>query len=122
MAKVKVKARTVFGCTSCGHVEPRWLGRCPACQDWNTLVEHTAYPAATTAARSAGPGAWFVGERAAPMPITEVSEISASDRLSTEIAELDRVLGGGLVAGSLVLLGGEPGVGKSTLLIQALAG
>ncbi|HEU0032436.1 MAG TPA: DNA repair protein RadA [Kofleriaceae bacterium] len=117
MARVKpAKARTVYGCTSCGHVEPRWLGRCPACQEWSTLVEHVEHAAPPR------PSASGVSDGAAPTPITEVNEISSADRLSTGIAELDRVLGGGLVAGCLALLGGDPGVGKSTLLVQALAG
>jgi DNA repair protein RadA/Sms len=118
MAKLKAqRPRTAYGCTSCGHVEPRWLGRCPACQEWSTLVEHV--DAARDAPR---PSARGVSDGAGPQPITEVSEIGRADRLTTRIGELDRVLGGGLVAGSLVLLGGDPGVGKSTLLVQALAG
>ena len=118
MAKVKaLKPRTAFGCTSCGHVEPKWLGRCPACHEWSTLVEHVAEDAAPSlrSARRSGDGS-------APIAITSVDEVTRADRASTAIGELDRVLGGGLVAGSLVLLGGDPGVGKSTLLVQALAG
>lgn len=116
MAKVKaLRPRTAFGCTSCGHVEPKWLGRCPACQEWSTLVEHVAESDARPSARG-------VSDGSAPMAITDVDEITRADRASTQIGELDRVLGGGLVAGSLVLLGGDPGVGKSTLLVQALAG
>ena len=118
MAKVKaLKARTAYGCTSCGHVEARWLGRCPACQEWSTLVEHLEYGSGDSRSSSGG-----VSDGAAPSPITEVREIGSADRLSYNIGELYRVLGGGLVAGSLVLLGGDPGIGKSTLLIQALAG
>jgi len=117
MAKLKaVKARTSYGCTSCGHVEVKWLGRCPTCHEWSTLVEQV---------ESAGPprpSSTGVSDGLAPTPITDVSEISSADRLRTGIGELDRVLGGGMVAGCLVLLGGDPGVGKSTLLIQALAG
>ena len=117
MAKVRaLKQRTAYVCQSCGHNETKWLGRCPTCQEWSSFVEEITTPDAAPA--SAG----GVSDGAGPVAITEVVEISAKDRFSTQIAELDRVLGGGLVAGCLVLLGGDPGVGKSTLLIQALAG
>ncbi|MGE0869374.1 MAG: DNA repair protein RadA [Kofleriaceae bacterium] len=118
MAKVKaVKApRSIHRCQSCGHVESKWLGRCPACQEWSSLVEEID-SAGHVRASAAG-----VADGQAPLAIVSVGEISAKDRRTTGIGELDRVLGGGLVAGSLVLLGGDPGVGKSTLLIQALAG
>ncbi len=117
MAKLKaVKARTSYGCQSCGHVEAKWLGRCPACQEWNSLIEQTEQ------ATPPRPSSTGVSDGSAPVPITEVREIGSADRLKTGIGELDRVLGGGMVAGCLVLLGGEPGVGKSTLLVQALAG
>jgi DNA repair protein RadA/Sms len=121
MPKPKRLDRTVYGCTSCGHVETKWLGRCPQCKEWSTLVEHVeAAPGSKAQGRSSG--TLGLGDGTAPSPITEIDEISRADRLSTQIGELDRVLGGGLVAGSFVLLGGDPGVGKSTLLIQALAG
>ncbi|MDB4953853.1 MAG: repair protein RadA [Myxococcales bacterium] len=117
MAKLKaVKARSAYCCQACGHIEAKWLGKCPACQEWNSLVEEIATDAPT---RQSALG---VADGQAPIAITEVSEISGNDRRCSQIAELDRVLGGGLVAGSMVLLGGNPGVGKSTLLIQALAG
>ncbi len=117
MAKLKaVKARSIYRCNACGHVEAKWLGKCPACQEWSSLVEELEQ------AEAPRPSAKGVSDGQAPMSITEVSEISAKDRHSTLIGELDRVLGGGLVAGSMVLLGGDPGVGKSTLLVQALAG
>jgi len=117
MAKLKpAKApRSVYVCGGCGHRETKWMGRCPACQEWNSLVEEFGE---TEAPRPSSTGV-AVGE--GPRPITEVVEISGS-RLVVGIGELDRVLGGGFVAGSAVLLGGDPGVGKSTLLIQALAG
>jgi DNA repair protein RadA/Sms len=123
MAKLRAaKARTIYGCTSCGHTEPKWLGRCPACQEWSTLIEHVERgELEVTRGRSGGLGVQALGN-AAPVPITQVREIASSDRLACGIGELDRVLGGGLVAGCLVLLGGDPGIGKSTLLIQALAG
>jgi DNA repair protein RadA/Sms len=118
MAKVKaLKApRSVYGCQACGHTESKWLGRCPACQEWNSLVEEVE---AIPPARASAAG---VADGRAPMSIAEVGEQFGGVRTQSGIAELDRVLGGGLVAGSVVLLGGDPGVGKSTLLIQALAG
>ncbi len=123
--KLKRADRTVYGCTACGHVEVKWLGKCPQCQAWSTMVEHVeAAPGSRAAGRSTAQqlGLGDGSVSGSPAPITEVGEINASDRLSTQIGELDRVLGGGLVAGSFVLLGGDPGIGKSTLLIQALAG
>ena len=118
MAKVKaLKApRSVYCCQACGHTEAKWLGRCPACQEWNSLVEEieSIAPARASAAGVAD------GQR--PVSIAEVGEQVGGARQVSGIGELDRVLGGGLVAGSMVLLGGDPGVGKSTLLVQALAG
>jgi DNA repair protein RadA/Sms len=108
---------TIHVCSSCGHTEARWHGQCPGCDEWNTLVEERA----PTAARGGGAGA-ASGRRAAaaaPTPLREVRAESVA-RLSTGIGELDRVLGGGLVPGSLVLLGGSPGIGKSTLTGMAL--
>ncbi|MBA3465575.1 MAG: DNA repair protein RadA [Deltaproteobacteria bacterium] len=117
MGKVKaLKPRNIHRCQACGHVESKWLGRCPACQEWNSLVEEVD---AQGNARTSASG---IADGHAPIAISEVREIDGADRRSTQIGELDRVLGGGLVAGSLVLLGGDPGVGKSTLLLQALAG
>src|SRR5258705_430035 len=114
--KKLARVRSIYRCEACGHVEVKWLGRCPACQEWSSLVEEVAaIPAGRQLSRGAADGS-------GPVPILEVVEISAADRLGSGIAELDRVLGGGLVAGCLVLLGGDPGVGKSTLLVQALAG
>jgi DNA repair protein RadA/Sms len=109
------KARAVYVCQQCGHQEPRWLGRCPDCGAWNSLAADQVAPRPR---RERGDGA--VRGRPA-VPITELQG-SAADRLLTGTREFDRVLGGGLVAGSLVLVGGEPGVGKSTLLLQACAG
>lgn len=110
----KTRTRTQARCSACDHVEPRWVGRCPGCGAWGT-VETEAVPTAP-AGRALGsvPGPSAV--RATP--IREVSG-DARDRASTGIGELDRVLGGGLVRGSVTLLGGEPGAGKSTLLLQA---
>jgi DNA repair protein RadA/Sms len=108
--------RSIWRCQSCGHAETRWLGRCPLCQEWSSLVEELDRAAPPR------PSASGVADGRAPIAITDAIEIGAGDRLTTGIGELDRVLGGGMVAGSLVLLGGDPGIGKSTLLVQALAG
>jgi DNA repair protein RadA/Sms len=118
MAKIKaVKApKSVYCCGACGHFETKWMGRCPACQEWNSLVEELETGGAAPRPSSTGVA---MGE--GPRAITDVVEV-AGDRMAVGIGELDRVLGGGFVAGSAILLGGDPGVGKSTLLIQALAG
>ena len=106
------KPASRFVCQQCGHESPKWLGRCPECGEWNCLVEEVIAP---TTKRAAGKAAPLSG--AQPVRLAEVS-VEAVPRLSTGIAEVDRVLGGGIVPGSLVLLGGDPGVGKSTLLTQ----
>jgi DNA repair protein RadA/Sms len=105
------RARTAFACAECGAVSPRWVGRCPDCGGWNTLEEMA--PASAAAGRAPGPPPVAV-------PITELAAQAGAHR-PTGIDELDRALGGGLVAGSVVLLAGEPGIGKSTLLTQVLA-
>ena len=106
------KAKTVFFCTACGNETPKWVGRCPGCGAWNTLQEHIEKPAAAGRAKAAP-----VGMSRHPQPIGQVY-IDTEIRFSTGMGELDRVLGGGAVAGSLVLVGGAPGIGKSTLLLQ----
>lgn len=106
--------RTIHRCSGCGHVESRWLGRCPACNEFGTLVEEVAGGEPPRA------GAALVSDGAAPIAATAVAELDARHRVSTGLAELDRVLGGGLVPGAVVLLGGDPGIGKSTLLLQLL--
>jgi DNA repair protein RadA/Sms len=105
---------TVFTCSSCGHAEGRWHGRCPGCGEWNTLVEERAPRAGS---RAAPGGAAAAAGR--PVALRDVAP-ERTPRLSTGVGELDRVLGGGLVPGSLVLLGGSPGIGKSTLTGMAL--
>ena len=104
---------TAYVCSACGFESPRWLGRCTACGEWNSLVEELRERASKQPSRAAA-------KRAQPQPLAEV-EPDAARRISTGSVEFDRVLGGGLVSGSLVLVGGEPGVGKSSLLLQALS-
>src|SRR5262245_55410946 len=117
MPKVKPqRTRSIYCCQACGHTEGKWLGRCPACQEWNSLVEELPTLAAPT------PSATGVSDGAAAISLAAVGGSFGRARRQSGIGELDRVLGGGFVAGSMVLLGGDPGVGKSTLLIQALAG
>ena len=107
--------KTVYTCTACGGTNPKWLGRCPHCSAWNTLEEGIAEP-------GAGGGRNRFQGLARSQPVTTLSEIDAADvaRTPTGIEELDRVLGGGIVAGGVVLSGGDPGIGKSTLLLQAV--
>ena len=105
------KRRTIYQCTDCGAAEPKWVGRCPACGEWNTLVEEVDVPSSALVAPIVGPT-----ER--PVPIGEVDSSDWIPR-PTGVDELDRVLSGGLVPGSVTLVGGEPGIGKSTLLLQA---
>lgn len=108
LSKVKVR----FACQECGHESAKWLGRCPGCGAWNTLVEEVAV-------RKDARGSFFTGGAAAkPMPITEV-DAASFPRMETGMKEFDRVLGGGIVPGAMVLIGGDPGIGKSTLLLQA---
>jgi len=105
------KSKTVFFCKECGYESPKWVGQCPGCKEWNTMVEEV------------------VSKKAAPVRLSspttkaKVSKLSdivltKEDKISTDIEELDRVLGGGIVPGALILVGGDPGIGKSTLLLQ----
>lgn len=107
------KAKTVFYCTNCGNETPRWQGKCPACGAWNTIEEHIEKPSSGIIKTKAAP----VGQSKRPQRLQEISS-EGETRFSTGMGELDRVLGGGAVAGSLVLVSGAPGIGKSTLLLQ----
>jgi DNA repair protein RadA/Sms len=113
------KAKSIYICVECGQSAPRWLGRCPGCSAWNTLAEEPDRP--QTATRLSMRSAAEPGAKRGAMALGEV-EPDAARRMSCGISELDRVLGGGPVAGGVVLVGGDPGIGKSTLLLQALAG
>ncbi|RJO63600.1 MAG: DNA repair protein RadA [Myxococcales bacterium] len=109
------KARVIFACQNCGHQSIKWLGRCPDCQEWNSFVEEEVAAEPHTA-RS---GAIEFGPSSAPLSIAEV-DAEEEPRLVSGIGEFDRAAGGGLVPGSVLLVGGDPGVGKSTLVLQAL--
>jgi DNA repair protein RadA/Sms len=117
-----MKTKTIYACQECGAQSPKWLGRCPECQAWNSLVEETAVagtPGGGAAAASAG-SRYALAASGGPRLYEDIDSV-ISTRLTTGIDEFDRVLGGGVVPGSLVLIGGEPGIGKSTLLLQAAA-
>ncbi|MCW7754941.1 DNA repair protein RadA [Desulfobotulus sp. H1] len=107
---MKKNQKSIFVCQACGHRAPRWMGRCPECDGWDSFLEEREVPSR--------------GQKALDLQVFPMDSIplDAEKRIRTGIAELDRVLGGGLVAGSLVLIGGDPGIGKSTLMLQTLAG
>ena len=109
--------KSVFFCQNCGHEESKWLGQCPACKEWNTFVEEKSESGITKGSTASARSLREAVREAKVVPLTEVT---ADDdvRCRTGIGELDRVLGGGIVPGSLVLVGGDPGIGKSTLLLQ----
>ncbi len=112
----KEKTKTVYVCSSCGETSPRWLGRCPSCGEWNTMQEDIVRETKSrgTFAPAASAGAVSI----TASRLKDISTTEEKSRIVTGISELDRVLGGGIVLGSVVLLGGEPGAGKSTLLLQ----
>jgi len=107
----KPRSKTVFVCQQCGKESPKWLGRCPGCQEWNSFVE-------TVVTASSQVATWLYTEENAPRELSKL-KTEAYPRLSFPFTEFNRVLGGGMVTGSLVLVGGDPGIGKSTLLLQA---
>ena len=110
--KMKKNNKTIYCCQECGYQSPKWLGRCPECNGWDSFAEEKKLPANRYSVKQ---------ERTTyhteAIPIDSV-EIPVENRVSTGIHEFDRVLGGGIISGSLVLIGGDPGIGKSTLLLQ----
>ncbi len=113
---MKKNTKTIFTCQSCGYQSPKWMGKCPDCNQWDSMVEEVV---ARKLAK--GPQGERQPGKSKPVPIDSVT-VEDEYRLASGIAEFDRVLGGGLVPGSLVLIGGDPGIGKSTLMLQALHG
>ena len=113
------KIKTVYFCQSCGYESSKWMGQCPGCKEWNTFVEETVKPASKSSSKAPGSGigASLNGEYSKPLSLSEIV-LNEEERADTHIGELNRVLGGGLVKGSLILVGGDPGIGKSTLLLQ----
>ena len=107
-----VKTKSVWFCKECGNESPKWMGRCPACGEWNTMVEETVATGKKQPQTVTVPGAAHE-----PVPLSGIDS-THEQRISLGNAEVDRILGGGLVEGSLVLIGGEPGIGKSTLSLQ----
>lgn len=105
------KKKTVFFCQNCGYESAKWLGQCPACHEWNTFVEEAVLPPSSSSSRTR------LGTNIRPSTLDEITTADES-RLTTHMEEFDRVLGGGVVKGSLVLIGGDPGIGKSTLLLE----
>ena len=121
-----MKIKKIFTCQSCGSQSPKWLGRCNDCGGWNTFAEETYTDKPVAAENNKGAAGVRqalaqAGSSSASLPL-RVKDIQGdeSSRMSTQFKELDRVLGGGLVPGSLILIGGDPGIGKSTILMQAL--
>ena len=112
LGSMPAKPKTAFVCQNCGAQAPKWTGRCPSCDGWNTLVEERVVAPAKGRGVARAPRA--------PVALNEVPA-DAEQRIPTGLGEFDRVLGGGIVRGSLVLLGGDPGIGKSSLLMQASA-
>lgn len=112
-----MKKKTVFFCSECGYESAKWMGQCPGCRAWNTFVEERI-KAEGGASRGGASRSVSFGERQKPMPLSQIVPDGNDVRYDTHFPELNRVLGGGLVAGSLTLVGGDPGIGKSTLLLQ----
>jgi len=109
------KSKVIFTCQACGQQSPKWMGRCPECNRWDTLLEEKVTATSTNRLTASSP------QTNQPTPISHIT-VDIEKRLLTGIGEFDRVLGGGVVSGSLVLIGGDPGIGKSTLMLQALNG
>ncbi len=117
------KARTTYRCTECGADHAKWQGKCDACSAWNTLVEEIVAPSAAKRSERRGNGSMGFAQGGAVLPTPRLREVAGTEshRLRTGLAEFDFVLGGGVVPGSMVLVGGEPGIGKSTILLQVAA-
>ena len=107
------KIKLVYQCTECGFESPKWAGKCPGCGEWNTLSEVTKEPSIPQRAAVSR----ITGSTSQPTPISEINT-DDEHRYHTGLSELDRVLGGGIVKGALVLISGDPGIGKSTILLQ----
>jgi DNA repair protein RadA/Sms len=105
------KTTTIFSCQKCGHQVPKWLGRCPECSSWNSFAEESHQPKISKSRHNT--------KSPSPSPVTKVQSVQ-ENRTTTGIGEFDRVIGGGMVEGSLILIGGEPGIGKSTLVLQSM--
>ena len=115
----KEKLKTIYVCTQCGETSPRWLGRCPSCGAWNTMTEDVVAEPAKASSGKAAAAPRVTGQTSlVPQKLKSISTTEEKSRIVTGISELDRVLGGGAVKGSLVLVGGAPGIGKSTLMLQ----
>ena len=109
----KGKNTTVFYCQNCGFESVKWMGQCPGCKEWNSFVEEVVSAASLKSMKAKA----VSGSTSAPLQLADIT-IQEEDKIQTHYAELDRVLGGGIVQGSLTLVGGDPGIGKSTLLLQ----
>ena len=114
------KEKTIYVCSECGGTSAKWLGKCPSCSEWNTLIEQVAAPASGTSNNRYSAPQFTALAGTGEIAILSEIEATDTDRTSTGIDELDRVLGGGIVPGGVTLIGGDPGIGKSTLLLQAV--